>query len=86
MADKDQVDAFAEAREAIRSMKRYDDQRAELKRTFKTYLGTVREALDRAEKAFDENATATAQFWVDGPVRGAVDELSALIRLTRDQL
>lgn len=68
------------------SVNRYDDQRAELKRTFKTYLETIREALDRAEKAFDENSTATAQFWVDGPIRGSVDELSALIRLTRDQL
>ena len=86
MADKNQMDAFAEAREKIRSMGRHDDQREELKRTFKTYLGTVREALDRAEKAFEENSTSTAQFWVDGPIRGSVEELSALIRLTRDQL
>lgn len=82
MADKDVFDVVAEMGRKLH----YDDQRAELKSTFKTYLGTIREALNRAEKAFDENSTATAQFWVDGPVRGSVDELSALIRLTRDQL
>ena len=86
MADKAAMDAIAEMGEKLRSVSHYDDQRAELKRTFDAYLSTVREALDRAEKAFKENSTATAQFWVDGPIRGAVDELSALIRLTRDQL
>lgn len=82
MADKDVFDVAAEMERKLH----YNDQRAELKRTFKTYLETIREALNRAEKAFDENSTATAQFWVDGPIRGSVDELSALIRLTRDQL
>jgi hypothetical protein len=82
MADKDVFDVVDDMGKKLH----YNDQRAEFKRTFKTYLETIREALNRAEKAFDENSTATAQFWVDGPIRGSVDELSALIRLTRDQL
>lgn len=60
------------------------DSREGIKHTFKTYLQTAREALDRAEKAMDENNTALAQFWVDGPVKGATTELSALIKYIRD--
>ena len=60
------------------------DSREGIKGTFKTYLATTREALDRAEKAMDENNTALAQFWVDGPVKGATTELSALVKYIRD--
>lgn len=60
------------------------DSREGIKSTFKTYLQTAKEALDRAEKAMDENNTALAQFWVDGPVKGATTELSALIKYIRD--
>lgn len=60
------------------------DSREGVKSTFKTYLATIREALNGAEKAMDENNTALAQFWVDGPVKGATTELSALIKYIRD--
>ena len=60
------------------------DSREGIKQTFKTYLATTREALNRAEKAMDENNTALAQFWVDGPVKGATTELSSLIKYIRD--
>ena len=60
------------------------DSREGIKGTFKTYLQTAREALDRAEKAMDSNNTALAQFWVDGPVKGSVTELSAIVKYIRD--
>ena len=60
------------------------DSREGIKQTFKTYLATTREALDSAEKAMDENNTALAQFWVDGPVKGSVTELSAIVKYIRD--
>lgn len=61
-----------------------NDSRQGIKNTFKTYLATTREALDQAEKAMNENNTALAQFWVDGAVKGATTELSALVKYIRD--
>lgn len=60
------------------------DSREGIKSTFKTYLQTAREALDRAEKAMNENNTALAQFWIDGPIKGATSELSAIVKYIRD--
>lgn len=60
------------------------DSREGIKGTFKTYLQTTREALYMAEKAMNENNTAMAQFWVDGPVKGSTAELSAIVKYIRD--